>query len=375
MEIRKKILKNVKKIVIKIGTHTLVSKAQRLQARTLDNIIQGIAGLKKEGMEIILVSSGAIGLGMLALKLSNKPKTIPEKQAVAAVGQSRLMQLYEQYFARFHIRVGQVLLTSEDFNRREQYLNIRNTFLNLFKYQIIPVVNENDSVATEEIKFGDNDTLAAHVANLIDADLLIILTDTEGLYDRDPNKYQQGNLLHLVETITPEIEKHAAGTGSEISRGGMRSKIQAAKIVTQAGGAMIIANGQKHPLKKICSGEILGTFFVPRENRLSARKRWIVSAQKRVGAVYVDFGGKYAILNEGKSLLAAGIKGLQGKFKNGELVEICDVNGHPFASGLVNYNYEELNQIKGKKSSEIEKILGYKYYDEVVHRDNMVLGS
>lgn len=374
IDLRKQILERVKRLVVKVGTSLLTTPDNYLNNQQIEKLVDQLSQLKEKGYEIILVSSGAIGSGMGRLKLTAKPRSIPLRQAIAAVGQCRLMEIYQQAFGKYKQTVAQVLLTREDFSARYRYLNARNTMLTLLSLGVIPIVNENDTVAVEEIKFGDNDTLSALVANMVEADLLLILTDTGGLYEEDPHQNPSARLLSIVEEITPEIESMAGEPGTPLGTGGMYTKIQAAKIATCSGVPMIVAGGfEERVLLRIFNIEGIGTLFLPREDALTSRKRWIAFSLVPQGEIQVDEGAKKAIVHQGKSLLSSGIREIRGKFEAGELVSLVGAKNVEFARGLVNYSSEEIIKIRGRKSCEIESILGYKYYDEVIHRDNLVI--
>ncbi|MFN3966753.1 MAG: glutamate 5-kinase [Endomicrobiia bacterium] len=364
-----------KRIVIKIGSHLLANEDGFINYSIIENIVNDISQLHKQGHNIIIVSSGAIASGIVCLKLEQKPKTLPEKQAIAAVGQPILMQIYQKEFSQYNIKVAQLLLTREDFEDRNRYLNIRNTVSCLLNLGIIPIINENDTISVEEIKFGDNDTLSALVASKIDADLLVLLTDVEGLFDDDPNKNKNAKLITNIKEITSEIEAIAKKTaGSILGTGGMYSKIQAAKIATSSGVEVVIADGRKSKiLEKILNGEEVGTRFFASQAFLTARKRWIAFGSRVKGKIKIDNGAVDALLKKGKSLLPSGIISVEGNFNSGDTVEILDISGSSIARGLVNYSSEEINKIKGKKTSEISKILGKCDFEEVIHRDNLAL--
>src|SRR5690606_11513229 len=315
-----------------------------------------------------------IGAGMSRLGMARKPRSIPEKQAVAAVGQGILMQTYESLFADCGYVVGQLLLTRDDLTHRKRHLNCRNTIESLWRMGAIPIVNENDTVAVEEIKFGDNDTLAALVAGLIAADLLIILSDVDGVYDKNPRLHPSATLLQVVEAVTPELMEAAGGPGSLYGSGGMVTKLQAAKMAMAGGTAAVIANGARPGvIRSILEGETAGTLFVPRPEKMAGRMRWIAFYLPAQGQIRVDGGARKALVEGGKSLLAAGIVGVSGQFEEGDVVQVLDEDGRELARGLVNYGAEELARIQGRSTQEIHKILGYKYFDEVIHRDNLVL--
>lgn len=369
--------RDVKRIVVKIGTSSLTHPSGKLNIGQMEKLTRQIADLRNEGREVVLVSSGAIGAGLSKLGLTSKPKTIPLKQAVAAVGQGMLMHIYEKLFGEYGLIVAQVLLTRDDVVDRKRYLNARHTLLTLLTLGVVPIINENDTVAVEGIRFGDNDTLSALVAGLVDADLLVILSDVEGLYSADPRIDPDAQLIPLVESLDPSIEQAAGGAGTTLGTGGMATKIKAARIAVQSGVPMLIAHsGQPGVLRKILAGEKIGTLFVPETKRLTSRKHWIAFAKKAAGTVVIDDGACRAIVSYGGSLLPSGVVEVQGKFSEGDLIEIRDRNGKLVASGLTNFSSRELALIKGRQSSEIEEILGSHNYDEVVHRDNLVvLGS
>ena len=311
-------------------------------------------------------------MGKLGLK--EKPKTIPEKQAAAAVGQGILMHIYEKLFSEYGGVVAQLLLTRSDITDRKRFLNARNTLLTLLKQNVTPIINENDTVAVEEIKFGDNDTLAALVAGLVDADLLILLSDIDGLYTDDPRKNPDATLINVVKDITPEIQGLAGSVGSKFGSGGMATKISAAKTAVNSGIPMIIANGAKPDIiRNIFHDQEEGTLFLPREVKPHTRKRWIAFGSDIKGKIFVDMGARRAIVDKGTSLLPSGILGLEGEFSSGHVVSIVDAEGLEFARGIVNYTAKEIVKIKGKQCSDIQRLLGRKDYDEVIHRDNLAV--
>ncbi len=364
-------------LVVKIGT-SLLSGAGGFDGRVLEEIVKELAGLKREaGLHVLIVSSGAIGCGMDRLGISERPKLLRLKQAAAAVGQARLMHYYETLFREYGdgLQTAQVLLSASDLDDRERYLNIRNTIQALFDLEIvIPIVNENDSVATEELKFGDNDTLAARVAAKIGADELIILSDVDGLFDRNPTRYEDVRLIEHVETVTDEILALAEDTGVETSVGGMKTKLEAAKIASAAGVRTVIANGRRpNAVQAALEGHGPSTAFSPSAETMPHRKRWIAFGRAPRGALHVDDGARRALVEQGRSLLAAGIAEVAGEFEVGDAVRIVDTEGRDVASGLVNYASADIARIMGRKSNEIEHILGQKDFDEVVHRDNLVV--
>jgi len=330
------------------------------------DLARQLSSLRAEGHDVVLVTSGAIRAGRKILGLE-RVRTLPESQAAAAVGQAVLMHLYERAFAEHGQVVAQILLTREDAADRRRYLNARNTFATLFEKGVVPIVNENDTVATEEICFGDNDLLAALVGALVGADLLVMLSNVEGLYVK-------GRLVRRVERITPEIEEAAGGPTSDESRGGMRSKLEAARLATRCGIGVVVANGRKEDVVlKAVRGEEVGTFFVPKR-RLDARRQWIAVGRRPRGRIVVHPEAVRRIVSEGKSLLPVGVLEVEGEFAAGDLVALVDRNGKEFARGLTNYNSHDLRLIAGRRTAEIPKILGREPgYDEVVHRDNMVV--
>lgn len=366
--------KFIKKVVIKVGTRLLTYETGKLNLRIIEKLVREMADLKNQGKDVILVSSGAVGGGIGRLGLQRKSLSIPERQAVAAIGQSLLIQFYEKLFSEYGHIVAQVLLTREDLEERKRYINSCNTFFHLLKFGVIPIVNENDTTSTEEIEFGDNDKLSALVATLINADLLIILTNTEGLYTVNPHLDDTATIIPFVEEITPEIKNAAGKTEEVLARGGMITKIEAAEIVMASGIDMVIANGlQDNIIRRILEGEEIGTFFDSKKSYMRSRKRWIAFAQKLKGTIHIDPGAEQALIKEGKSLLPIGIVKVEGDFSKSDVISVCGSSGQEIARGLVNYSSQELKQITGYKSSEIRNILGYSDHEEVIHRDNLVL--
>jgi glutamate 5-kinase len=370
---RKQLFKKVKRVVIKIGSNVIAPSEGALSPLIVQNLVDQIAVLVRSGLQVVIVSSGAIASGLKRLELKESPQSISLKQALAAIGQSHLIWTYEKYFNRKHLKVAQVLLTHEDLSNRERYLNARNTLFSLLNYGVIPIINENDTISAEEIKFGDNDTLSALTAHMIEADLLIILSDVDGLYTVNPREDSSGTLISTVEKITPEIEKLAGKKKSKTGKGGMVTKIEAAKKATASGAMAVIVNGrEKNIIKKVLKGEEVGTVFMP-ISRLKSRKHWITYTLKPKGTVRVDSGAEKALIKDGKSLLPSGIIEIEGNFKLGDPVNIADANGKEFARGLVNFDKKDLMKIKGCHTRDIEKTLGYKHFEEVVHRNNLVL--
>ncbi|MEK6666191.1 MAG: glutamate 5-kinase [candidate division NC10 bacterium] len=367
-------LPKVKRLVVKVGSGLISAPGQGLLPDRIGALADELAALAKAGREVVVVSSGAIASGMARLGLTQRPRSIPEKQAAAAVGQSALMWHYEQAFARHGIRVAQVLLTQEDISARPRYLNARNTLQVLLRFRVVPVVNENDTVAVEEIKVGDNDNLAALVAHLVDADLLVILTDVDGLYTGDPRVDPEARRLDTVDAVTEEIERLVWDADGQVSVGGMSTKLEAARKVTSSGIPMVIASGRvPGTLRRVLRGEPLGTYFVPRGDRLAGRKRWIAFAVPPQGRLTVDAGARSALVERGKSLLPSGVVEVEGEFHAGEVVSLSAADGKEFARGLTNYDAAELRKIQGAKTKDLEERLGYKSFDEVIHRDNLVL--
>ena len=365
---RKELVKSARRIVVKVGTRVITHPDGTLDEKQIHHLAAQVSGLKEKGLQVIIVSSGAIGAGMAVLGLKKKPRDISGLQACAAVGQGRLIENYTRAFSKRGYITAQILLTADDLRHRARFLNARNTVFKLLDEGIIPVVNENDTVAIDEIKFGDNDRLSALVTNLAQADLLIILSDISGLYDKE------GKVVHRVEKITREIEDLCGQTGSLLGTGGMVTKLEAARIVTRAGEGIIIANGrQRNILKTIFKPEIEGTFFDPHAEKLTARKRWLAFFTRPRGEVVVDKGAQEALAGKGKSLLARGIVAVGGNFQAGDAVDIVVKGGKKFACGLVNYNSEELAKIKGVNTACIHRILGYKKSDEIIHRNNMFI--
>ena len=372
--IRKEMLKKVRRIVVKVGSSILASREMGLHRTVFSQLAKEISNLKNQGYEIILVSSGAIAAGMEKLGFQTRPQTITQKQAAAAVGQSRLMNIYENYFSRHQQTVAQVLLTHDDLSHRRRFMNARNTLLALLKLGIIPIINENDTVAVDEIKVGDNDNLSALITNLIEADLLIILTDIDGLCDSDPRLNPQAKCIPLIEDVDMGMEGIIGGTGGEWRVGGMVTKVEAARKVSRFGSPTIIARGTKEGiLHQILAGKEIGTLILPKEEALSSRKGWIAFHLKPKGEVTVDEGAKKAICQRGKSLLPSGIVKVTGTFDRGDAVACVGPRGKEFARGIVNYTISELEKIKGLRSNQIEKVLGFKYSDEAIHRDDLVV--
>ena len=372
--IRRKILGRSRRIVVKVGSSILASLEKGLLYDVFSHLTKEISDLKRQGFEFVLVSSGAIAAGMEKLGYKTRPQAITQKQATAAVGQTRLMKIYEDYFSRYQQMVAQILLTHDDLSHRRRFLNARNTLLTLLELGIIPIINENDTVVVDEIKFGDNDNLSALITNLIGADLLIILTDIDGLCDSDPRVNPHARCIPLVEEIDVDLDGIVGETKSEISVGGMISKIQAARKASRFGIPTVVARGNKEGvLRQILKGKEIGTLILPKKDALSSRKHWIAFNPKPKGDVIVDDGAKKAVVQRGKSLLPSGVIKIRGNFNRGDLVTCLGSRGKEFARGLVNYSATELEKIRGLRSDQIESTLGYKYSDEVIHRDDLVV--
>lgn len=370
-------LSNVETLVVKVGT-SLLTGPKGFDGRVIEDLVKDLAALKQaRGLNALIVSSGAIGCGMFALGLTERPKELRLKQATAAVGQSRLVHYYETLFQTHGagLHAAQVLLTAAELHERRNYLNIRNTINALFDMKnVVPVVNENDSVATEELRFGDNDTLAARVATSIDADLLVILSDIDGLFDKNPATHADARLIDHVENINESVESHAEDSVTQTTVGGMKTKITAARIAGAAGIPTMIANGRREGiLRAVLDGGGPRTLFAPAPEAMSHRKRWIAFGRSVQGQVTVDDGARDALVSRGRSLLPAGIAKVDGEFEMGAAVQIRDGAGRAIATGLTNYSSGDLRKIAGKKSAEIAAALGRKDYDEAIHRDNLVL--
>ena len=374
LEHKRQILRRVRRVVVKIGSQIL-SSSEGIEESRLRALVRELAALHDQKKEIVVVSSGAVAAGMTRLGRRERPKTIPEKQALAAVGQIKLMALYERHFSKFDKSVAQVLLTHADLANRQRYINAKHTFQMLLESSIVPIVNENDTVAVEEMKFGDNDHLSALVATLLDADLLAILSDVEGVYDRDPRVFSDARLIPLIEDVKKAKSAINSARPSALGTGGIVTKVAAAEEAAVAGIPTIITSGlSARAVERVFAHEEqVGTLILPEQNRLTHRKHWIAYNLKPAGDVVVDAGAHDAVVQKGKSLLPSGLKEIRGSFGVGECVRCLDAQGREFARGLVNYSAHELNQIKGLHTSKIEKVLGYKAYDEIIHRDDLVV--
>ncbi|CAB1078459.1 Glutamate 5-kinase (EC / RNA-binding C-terminal domain PUA [Olavius algarvensis Delta 1 endosymbiont] len=362
-----------RRIVVKVGSNVL-TEDNGLNLKAMRSITRQISKLIEGGLEVILVSSGAMASGIKKIGLSARPDELPKRQAVAAVGQAGLMMEYEKAFGRHKLKVAQILLTSEDLSNRKRYLNARNTLNTLLAWQVVPIINENDTVWVEEIMLGDNDNLAAMITLLMDADLLINLTDIDGLFTRDPRVHADAQLIDTVTRINKDTERYAGDIPGALGTGGMISKIKAARKVNSAGVPMVIAKGDKpNILLKLYSGQQHGTFFIPRKQRLTSRKCWIAYSLKPRGTIIIDDGAVNAILNNGKSLLPSGIISVQKEFGAGAAVEFQNQRNQSLGIGLVNYSSIDIDKIKGLKSNRIKQVLGHKSYDEIIHRDNLAI--
>jgi glutamate 5-kinase len=366
-----------RRIVAKFGTNLLTGGGDTLDQSVMTSLVEQAVRLTADGRDVIIVTSGAIAAGRERLNEHGRARDLPFRQVLASVGQAHLMHTYDRLFAARGKVVGQTLLTRRDLADRSGYLNARNTLLGLLDIGVIPIVNENDAVATDEIagaKIGDNDNLSALVANLIDADLLALLTDTGGLYTGDPRKDRGATLIERVDRVTREIEQIAGGSDSGRGIGGMVTKLQAAKLATGGGSDVFVASGHEPDvLVRLADGEHVGTLFPARTTRMESRKRWMVSGLATKGCIFVDVGAARAVLERHTSLLPAGVREVQGAFKRGDAVTICGPEGPPFAAGITNYGSDELAEIRGVRSDRIAERLGYQYGAEVVHRNNLVL--
>jgi len=364
----------INRVVVKIGSALLTAGGQGLHRPAIAEWVEQIATLRARSIDVVLVSSGAVAEGMARLGWKTRPKLLHELQAAASVGQMGLVQAFEQQFARHHLQTAQVLLTHDDLSDRQRYLNARSTLLTLLQFSAVPVINENDAVATEEIRFGDNDTLGALVANLIAADLLIILTDQLGLFTADPSLHPDAELLEEVAVNDPRIDQMAGGSRSGLGRGGMSTKVRAARLAARSGAATVVASGRiPAVITQIIAGAPIGTFFRPNLAPLAARKQWLAGQLQSRGRLILDAGAVRVLRQAGKSLLAVGVRGVEGEFKRGDLVSCIDEAGSEVARGLVNYDSAETRLIAGHASSEFERLLGYCDEPELIHRDNLVV--
>lgn len=365
---------NAKRIVVKIGSSLLTKGGQGLDKQAIKAWVEQMAILRRRSIDVVLVSSGSVAEGMCRLGLKVRPKTLHELQAAASVGQMGLVRVFDDNFQQHDLHASQVLLTHDDLSDRQRYLNARSTLLTLLNFGVVPVINENDTVATEEIRFGDNDTLAALVANLIEADLLIILTDQQGLFTGDPGLYPDAELISEISVNDGNLDKMAGDSRSGLGRGGMSTKVKAARLASRSGAATVIAAGAStNVITEVISGATIGTYFVPDIEPLAARKRWLAGQLQVKGKLTLDAGAIKMLKSNGKSLLAVGVQAVAGRFERGELVSCLDESGLEIARGLINYGSDDTQLIAGKSSAEFEKTLGYADDAELIHRDNMVL--
>jgi len=369
-----RILLQSKRVVIKLGSSIITNNGSGIDRACLSHLVNQISDLVKQGKEIIVVSSGAIAAGLKKLGITKRPKELSELQAAAAVGQMDLLRIYEQLFAKYNLLPAQVLLTHEDLSNRKRYLNARSTLNNLINKKVIPIINENDTVASDEIRFGDNDTLGAMVANLLEADLLILLTDQDGLFSDDPRKNNKAYLIEHAYADDKHLDLLAQGTISSVGTGGMTTKIQAARKAALSGTHTIIVSGRRENiLTNISENNFYGTFLECREPKQLARKKWLANILRSKGKIYIDVGAVTALIQDGKSLLAVGVIKIDGNFDRGDVVRCYDIEGKEIAQGLINYSSDELNKIKGHSSDKIERILGYVNEQSLIHRNNLVI--
>ncbi len=359
--------------VVKIGSALLTDNGQGLDIQAMAGWVQQMVALQKSGVELVLVSSGAVAEGMVRMGLKVRPDSVHALQACAAIGQMGLVQAYESHFRQHDVKTAQILLTHDDLSDRQRYLNARNTLRTLIEWKVLPVINENDTVATDEIRFGDNDTLGALVANLIDADTLVILTDQDGMFDRDPRHDPAAVLLPEVQAMDEKLLAMAGG-GGLLGRGGMITKVRAARLASRSGCATVIASGRgENILMRLRQAEVLGTLLLPEQDRLAARKQWLAAHLQHAGRVVIDAGAVKALRQGGRSLLPVGVKKVEGNFQRGEVVACVDEQGMQVAVGLVNYSADETSRIAGQPSEKIEGLLGYVDDAELMHRDNLVV--
>ncbi len=373
MKLRNGFLRKAKRVVVKVGSAVLTGD-NGLNREIMDGLVRQISLLRKKGLEVIMVSSGAVAAGRRKLQLTKYSINIKEKQAIAAIGQSNLMRAYEDIFDNYDQKVAQILLTHDDLAHRDRYLNVRNTIFTLLEWGIIPIINENDTVSVEELRFGDNDTLGAMITNLIEADIFLCLTDVEGLFTGNPSLDDTAEKVRTVAQVNRKVEKMAGNVQSALGTGGMISKIRAAGMVAAGGGCSFIGSGcQPDVIDQLFAGSEVGTFFLPKSEKLQSRKHWIAFTLKPKGELIIDSGACRALVEGGKSLLPSGILEVQGRFKVGAPVVCLDQSGKKIATGLVNYRSVDIEKVKGVRTSMMESILGFKDSDEVIHRDNLVI--
>lgn len=366
-------LKQAKRWVIKVGSSLVTDNGNGLNTKLMSDWSKQIINLQQQGVEVVLVSSGSVAAGRKRLNWLNKPLNLHEKQVAAAVGQSSLIGSYDEMFASLGVVTAQVLLTHADLQNRQRYLNASTTFRSMLEQKVLPIVNENDTVAVDEIRFGDNDSLAAMVANLIDADVLVLLTDQDGLYDSNPVENPQAQLISIADADDAELKNYAGGSSNILGTGGMATKIKAAVIAARTGASTVIANGRvENILGKLVSGDEQGTLLLA-SKRMASKKQWLANQLHVKGSLVLDDGAAKVLSESGRSLLPVGVKSVQGDFERGELVSCVDLQGKEIARGLVNYSAVEAAKISGQKSQVIETILGYSGDKELIHRDNLVL--
>ncbi len=371
---REKYAKQAKRWIIKIGSALLTKDGKGLDYEAIEDWTKQIATLRQTGIEVILVSSGSVAEGMSRMGWEKRPTNLAELQAAAAIGQTGLIEAYETQFKKYAIQAAQILLTHEDVSNRQRYLNARNTLQTLLKYKAIPIINENDTVALEEMRLGDNDTLAALVANLVEADLLVILTDQDGLFTKDPRHHDDARLISEEFSGNTDLMSFVGDVATDLGSGGMATKLTAAQRAANSGCATIIASGrEKKVLERLAQGEAIGTLLMPNNTQMAARKQWIVGQVCSSGTLFLDNGASHAILKNGTSLLSVGVEKSEGQFNRGDIVDCQDTGGKVIARGLVNYTSEEITKIVKKTSSEIEEILGYSGETALIHRDNLVI--
>lgn len=371
---RRNVLAGVSTVVVKVGTNVLADPAGTLDRHRIQSLADQVQRVRAAGRRVALVSSGAIGAGVGRLRLDGRPSDLPHLQACAAVGQSALMQLYQESLTPYGIHAAQLLLTAADLDSRPRYLNVRNTIRTLFEYNCLPVINENDTVSVAEIKFGDNDHLAAMVANLLQAPLLVLLTNVDGLFSADPRTDPAARLVETVPHIDRAVTDMAGATKSSLGTGGMRSKLRAARLATAAGGAVVMANGSTDGvLDAIFAGEPVGTLFLPHGDAMPAWKRWLGFTARPKGTLTVDGGAVRAVVEQGKSLLPVGVRGVAGDFGKGDVVSVCGPGGVEVARGLTNYAAGDATRIAGRSTDKLAEVFGEVPYAEIVHRDNLVV--
>ncbi len=371
---RDKYTKQAKRWVIKIGSALLTKDGKGLDYAAIEDWTHQIAQLRQNGIEIILVSSGSVAEGMSRMGWQTRPTELAKLQAAAAIGQTGLIEAYETRFKKHRIQAAQILLTHDDVSNRKRYLNARNTLRTLLNLNALPIINENDTVALEEMRLGDNDTLAALVANLVEADLLVILTDQEGLFDKDPRHHDDAKLISEESANNAELQKYVGDISTALGSGGMATKLTAAQRAARSGCATIIASGRENNvLQRLSTGESIGTLLVPDNTGIGARKQWIVAQVQASGALYLDAGASRAIIEQGKSLLPVGVTASEGDFKRGDIVDCKSTEGVVIARGLINYSSDEVSQLHKTASHDISDLLGYSGEAELIHRDNLVL--